>query len=78
MTPHCFRDTFACDMLAKGEGVYGVAQMLADTVDTVEKHYAVFVPASRDAAQGRMDQGIGIEERAALTKKRGEKLVSIR
>jgi integrase len=42
-TPHCFRDTFACDMLAKGAGVFEVAKMLADTVETVEEHYAQFV-----------------------------------
>jgi integrase len=66
VTPHCFRDTFACDMLARGEDIYGVAKMLADTVDTVEKHYAQFVLAARDAAQHRMDNGLGIEERGKL------------
>jgi integrase len=37
---HCFRDTFACDMLTRGIGVYEVAKMLADTVETVEEYYA--------------------------------------
>ena len=37
---HWFRDTFACDRVAKGNGIYEVAQMLADTVETVQKHYA--------------------------------------
>jgi integrase len=78
VTPHCFRDTFACDMLARGSSIYDVAKMLADTVDTVEKSYAQFVPAARDAAQIRMDNGIGIEERARLSKVRGRKVVSIR
>ena len=33
-------------MLCAGAGVYDVARMLGDTVDTVEKHYAPFVCAS--------------------------------
>jgi integrase len=77
VTPHCFRDTFAYDMLARGTGLYDVAMMLADTVDTIQKHYAQFVPAARDAAQARMDSGIGIEERAKLAAQRGKKIVSI-
>src|ERR1700678_3112126 len=48
VTAHCFRDTFACDMLARGASIFDVAKMLADTVDTVEKHYADFVIAARD------------------------------
>jgi integrase len=78
VTPHCFRDTFACDMLARGEDIYGVAKMLADTVDTVEKHYAQFVLAARDAAQHRMDNGLGIEERGKLAEQRGRKVVNFR
>ena len=75
VTPHCFRDTFACDMLARGASIFDVAKMLADTVDTVEKHYAQFVPAARDAAQNLMDRGVGIEERAKLARQRGKKVV---
>jgi len=74
VTPHCFRDTFACDMLARGVDIYDVAKMLADTVDTVERHYAQFVPAARDAVQSRMDTGVGIEERAKLAQTRGQKI----
>jgi len=74
VTPHCFRDTFACDMLARGVDIYDLAKMLADTVDTVEKHYAQFVPAARDAVQSRMDTGVGIEERAKLAQTRGQKV----
>ena len=68
VTPHCFRDTFACDLLARGASIYDVAKMLADTVDTVEEHYASFIPAARDAAQSKMDNVIGIEERSNLSK----------
>jgi integrase len=77
VTPHCFRDTFACDMLARGNSIYDVAKMLADTVDTVEKHYAQFVPAARDAVQVKMDSGVGIEEQAQLAQQRGKKVVSL-
>jgi integrase len=77
VTPHCFRDTFACDMLARGTGIYDVAMMLADTVDTIQKHYAQLVPAARDAALARMDSSIGIEERAKLAAQRGKKVVEI-
>ena len=44
--------------------------MLADTVETVEKHYAEFVPAARDAIQVRMDSGVGIEEQAELAQQK--------
>jgi integrase len=77
-TPHCFRDTFATDMLARGEDLYGVAKRLADTTDTVEKHYAQFVVAARDAAQNRMDNGLGIEERGRLAQQRGRKVIKFR
>jgi len=50
--------------------IYDVAKMLADTVDTIEKHYAQFVPAARDAVQSRMDIGVGIEERTKLAQTR--------
>ncbi len=78
VTPHCFRDTFACDMLTRGSGIYDVAKMLADAVDTIEKHYAQFVPAARDAAQNLMDRGVGIEERSRMMAERGRKVVGIR
>jgi integrase len=68
---HCFRDTFACDMLTRGVGVFEVAKMLADTVETV-------VPAARDAVQVKMDSGVGIEEQARIAAQRGKKVVGIR
>jgi integrase len=75
---HCFRDTFVADMLARGVSIYDVAQMVADTVETIEKHYAQFVPAARDAAQQKMDSGVGIEEQAKIPSQRGRKVVGIR
>ena len=63
-------------MLARGASIYDVAKMLADTVDTIEKHYASFIPAARDAAQSKMDNGIGIEERAKMANARGKKVVA--
>ena len=74
VTPHCFRDTFACDMLARGASIFDVAKMRAETVDTVEKHYASFVQAARDATQHKMDNGLGIEERARMAQTRGKKI----
>jgi hypothetical protein len=38
-------------MLARGNGIYEVAQTLADTVETVQGCCAQFVPAARDAVQ---------------------------
>ena len=78
VTPHCFRDTFICDMLARGCSTFVVGQMVADTTDTIEKHYAAFVPAARDAAQQQMASGLGIEERAKIAAQRGNKVVGIR
>ncbi len=59
--PHRFRDTFAVDLLCAGCGVYDVARMLGDTVETVEKHYAPFVPALRERVRGIMEAGNGLE-----------------
>jgi integrase len=78
VTPHCFRDTFVCDMLARGASTFVVGQMVADTTDTIEKHYASFVPAARDAAQQQMANGLGIEERGRIAAQRGRKVVGIR
>ena len=75
---HCFRDTFACDMLTRGVGVFEVAKMLADTVETVEQCYAEFIPALRDNVQAKMDSGVGIEEQAKIAAQRGKKVVGIR
>jgi hypothetical protein len=36
------------------------------------------VPAARDAAQSKMDAGIGIEERARMAQSRGKKVVNFR
>jgi hypothetical protein len=55
-----------------------VAQILADTVETVQKHYAQFVLAARDAAQVKMDTGVGIEEQAKIAAQHGKKVVGIR
>jgi integrase len=78
VTPHDFRDTFACDALAKRVDIYSLAKMLADTVDTIETHYASFIPAARDAAQNLLETGVGIEEQARIAKKRGKKVTAIR
>lgn len=66
--PHRFRDSFAVDLLCAGAGVYDVARMLGDTVETVEKHYAPFVPALRERVRRIMESGNGLEN-ATLAKK---------
>jgi integrase len=63
--PHRFRDTLAVDLLCAGCGVYDVARMLGDTVETVEKHYAPFVPALRERVRRIMESGAGLESVAA-------------
>jgi integrase len=77
VTPHDFRDTFICDMLARGNSIFYVAKMVADTVKTLEDKYAQFIPAAKDAAQHTMDHGIGIEARAKLNQQRGQKIVAM-
>jgi len=60
--PHRYRDSFAVDMLARGANPYDVAKLLGDTVATVEKHYAPFVPELRDRARRLMETGEGLEK----------------
>ena len=60
--PHRYRDTFAVDMLARGANPYDVAKLLGDTVQTVEKHYAPFVPELRDRSRRLMENGEGLDK----------------
>jgi integrase len=46
--PHRFRDSLAVYMLCNNATPYDVAKILGDTIDTVEKHYAPFVPELRE------------------------------
>ena len=59
--PHRFRDTLAVDLLCAGLGIYDVAAMLGDTVETVEGHYAPFVPALRERVRRIMESGNGLK-----------------
>ena len=65
--PHRFRDTFAVDLLCAGAGVYDVARMLGDTVETVERHYAPFVPALRERVRRIMEAGSGLESTGLIS-----------
>ncbi len=58
---HRFRNTLAVDLLCAGAGIYDVAQMLGDTVETVERHYAPFVPALRERVRRITENGEGLE-----------------
>jgi Phage integrase family len=60
-TPHCFRDTFAVDLLHKGVDIFTVAKLLGDTVAVVEKRYARFVTELRERAQRMMVSSVGLE-----------------
>jgi hypothetical protein len=64
-------------MLARGNGIYEVAQMLADTVETVQRCYAQFVPGACDAVQARKDTRCSIEEQTKIAAQRGMKVVGI-
>jgi integrase len=64
--PHRFRDTLAVDMLSRGASPYDVAKMLADTIDTVERHYTPFVKELRDRVRNILETGTGIEEAAKM------------
>jgi len=61
-TPHCFRDTFAVDLLHKGVDIFTVAKLLGDTVAVVEKHYARFVTELRERARRMMVSSAGLED----------------
>lgn len=53
--PHRFRDSLAVEMLVRGATPYDVAKTLGDTIDTVEKHYAPFVPELRERVRRIME-----------------------
>jgi integrase len=60
--PHRFRDTLAVDMLSRGASPYDVAKLLADTIETVERHYAPFTKELRERVRGLIDDGEGLEK----------------
>jgi integrase/recombinase XerD len=48
-TPHCLRDTFACDLLGKGVPLEEVSKLLGhESVKTTERSYAPWVTARQD------------------------------
>jgi site-specific recombinase XerD len=51
---HNFRHTFATDLLTRGIPIEDVAALLGNTVQVVERHYAHFVKARRDAIEQRV------------------------
>jgi hypothetical protein len=48
-------------MLARGGSPDDVAELLGDTVETVEKHYAPLVPDLRERARRITESGQGLE-----------------
>ena len=59
-------------MFARGTSTY-VVQMVADTTETIEKHYASFV----QELGTQTANGLGIEEGARLAEQRSRKVVGI-
>jgi len=53
--PHRFRDSLAVQMLCRGATPYDVAKVLGDTIETVEQHYAPFVPELRERVRRILD-----------------------
>jgi hypothetical protein len=49
-------------MLSRGASPYDVAKVLADTIDTVERHYTPFVKELRDRVRGILDNGEGMSK----------------
>jgi len=45
--PHRFRDNLAVEMLCRNASPYDVAKVRGDTIETVERYYAPFVPELR-------------------------------
>ncbi len=60
--PHRFRDTLAVDMLSRGASLYDVAKILADMIETVERHYAPLTKELRDRVRGLIDNDEGLEK----------------
>lgn len=71
--PHRFRDSLAVEMLVRGATPYDVAKVLGDTIDTVEKHYAPFVPELRERVRRIMEAGPGPENLGTIRARSNEK-----
>jgi integrase len=59
--PHRFRDSLAVEMLSRGASPYDVAKVLGDTIETVENHYAPFVPELRERVRRILELDAGAE-----------------
>jgi len=49
-------------MLSRGASPYDVAKVLADTIETVERHYAPFTKELRERVRDLMNNGEGLEK----------------
>lgn len=59
--PHRFRDSLAVEMLCRGATPYDVAKVLGDTIETVEQHYAPFVPELRERVRRILESSAEVE-----------------
>jgi len=71
--PHRFRDSLAVEMLVRGATPYDVAKVLGDTIDTVEKHYAPFVPELRERVRRIMEAETETENLGTIRARSNEK-----
>ena len=49
-------------MLTRGASPYDVAKMLADTIETIEKHYTPFVRELRERVRAILESDAGLEK----------------
>jgi integrase len=75
--PHRFRDSLAIYMLCNGATPYDVAKILGDTIDTVEKHYAPFVPELRDRVRRIIESGSSVEKEGTIWAQSNPKLPQV-
>ena len=65
--PRRFRYTLAVNMLEQGTSPYDAAKMPGDTIETIEKHYAPFVPEFRERVRGILESASKIRDLAKIT-----------
>lgn len=75
--PHRFRDSLAVEMLCRGATPYDVAKVLGDTIETVEKHYAPFVPELQERVRRIMESAPDVENSGTIRARSERKTVQV-
>ena len=71
--PHRFRDSLAVEMLCRGATPYDVAKMLGDSIETVEQHYAPFVPELRERVRRILESDSDSQNAGTIWARSGQK-----